>query len=204
MPPMVDIYNSSAGQNGWLSKVVIMDCQHLSFPDLTFTHIFLSFGLPIIADRVAAAAQEFYTMKTGGTAVTAFCLNIPQGDMAREMRHKVWRSDATVTIEPHLKHKDPNFNRELLVQMGFRFEDVRLYEKSNILKVEDICEFVFAILSAIREEAEGWTEDDDERWDEAIKIHKMLLSEKKGYHADENRNIKLGIVAQIAIMRKEV
>lgn len=201
-PPMVGIYNNVASAGNWASRAIAMDAQKLSFPDSTFSHVFLSFGLPIIEDPVAAAKEMYRTLKPGGTAVTAFWLQIPQGECAMETRRAVWGPDARLALEPKPEHKDRGFNRRLLVKGGFRSEDVQLYEKSAFLPVEDFDEFALAIWSAIGQPLGGWTKEDEEKWDVAVAKYKELLPQKSGFHVDGDGKITLEAVAQIAIVRK--
>lgn len=117
-PPMVGIYNNVASAGNWASRAIVMDAQKLSFPDSTFSHVFLSFGLPIIEDPIASAREMCRTLKPGGIAITAFWLQILQGECAVNTRHAVWDSDARLAVQPKSGHKDRDLNRGL-IQRGF-------------------------------------------------------------------------------------
>ncbi|KAI0531728.1 S-adenosyl-L-methionine-dependent methyltransferase [Xylaria digitata] len=201
-PPMVGIYNQVSSAGNWPVKAEVMDAQSLTFPDATFSHTFLSFGLPIIDDPVTAAKEMYRTLAPGGIAVTAFWLQIPQGECAQETRKAVWGPDAHIAIEPKPQHKDRDFLRSLLVQGGFELTDVQLYEKSAFLPVKDLDEFARAIWTAIGQPPGGWTKEDEEKWDEAVSAYKTLLAKKPGYHVDEDGNVTLEAIAQICIAKK--
>jgi SAM-dependent methyltransferase len=177
-PPMVGIYNNIATARKWPSKAVIMDAQKLTVPGYTFSHVFLSFGLPILENPAAAAKEIYRTLKPGGTAVTAFWLQIPQGECAQETRRAIWGLDAKLALEPKPQHKDRDYIRSLLVEGGFKFEDVQLYEKSAFLHVKDLDEFATAIWSAIGQPVGGWSAEDEEKWDIAVLKYKELLAKK--------------------------
>lgn len=202
-PPMAGIYNSFSTGNNWPSKAVVMDSQKLAFPDATFSHAFLSFGLPIIEDPVAAAKEMYRTLKPGGTAVTAFWLQIPQGECALLTRRALWGPDARLAIEPKPEHKDPEFQKSLLVLGGFKRENMQNYERSAFLPVKDFDEFALAIWSAIGQPEGGWTRDDEEKWDSAVAKYKELLAQKEGFKVDGDGNITLEGIAQIVIVRKD-
>ncbi|KAI1384735.1 S-adenosyl-L-methionine-dependent methyltransferase [Hypoxylon trugodes] len=202
VPPMVQIYNGISAGKKWPSKANLMDAQKLKFPNSTFTHSFLSFGLPIIDDPVAAAKEMYRTLQPGGTAVTAFWLSIPQGESAQDTRRAVWGPDARIAIEPKMKHNDREYIRNRLVEGGFKFEDIKLYEKSAFLPVKDLDEFATAIWSAIGQPAGGWTEEDEEKWDTAVAKYKEILAKKEGFHVDEGGKITLEAVAHVAIVKK--
>lgn len=203
-PPMTAIYNSIAEAKSWPSRAEVMDVQRLSFPDAMFSHFFLSFGLPIIDDPVAATTEMYRTLKPGGTAITAFWLHIPQGECAQKVRRAIWGPDARLNIEPHPEHSDKEYLRSLLFKGGFKSEDCQIYEHSALLPVKDLDEFATAIWSSIGQPRGGWAEeDDDEKWDEAIAKYKEMLTQKPGYQVDENGNITLKATAQIVIVRKE-
>lgn len=204
-PPMVGIYNQIAAAKGWPSRAVIMDAQSLrAVSDGAYTHVFLSFGLPIIDDPVAAAREMYRTLRPGGTAVTAFWLQIPQGECAGDARRAVWGPGARLAVEPKPQHKDREYLRSLLVGAGFRHQDVELHEKSAFLPVADLDRFAAAIWTAIGRPAGGWTPEDEDRWDEAVAEYKELLPGKSGFHVDGDGRITLEAIAQIAIVRKTV
>lgn len=203
-PGMIEMYNALANKNSWPYKAVLKDCQQLDFSDSTFTHVFLSLGLPIMSDPVAAAKEIYRTLKLGGTAITAYWLSIPHGESAGETRQALWGPQTTNANQPHPRHKDPGFIRELLIQGGFRFEDVKLYEKKVVHIVKDINEFGGAVWSATGMPTGGWTQEDEDRWDEAVSVYKRILREKEGYSIDQEGNIVLESVAQIAIVEKRI
>ena len=149
IPAMVSIYNNLAEVHSWPSRASVMDCQKLDFPEGHFTHNLLSFGLPIIADPAKATSELYRTLQPGGNCMTAFWLQIPQGENAGETRAAIWGPDAHIAVEPHPRHKDREYLRELLVGAGFRFDDVELYEKKAVLPVRDLYEFTTAIWSPI-------------------------------------------------------
>lgn len=202
-PPMAAIYNSIAESKSWPSRAEIMDVQSLSFPDATFSHVFLSFGLPIIDEPIAATKEMYRTLKPGGTAITAFWLHIPQGECAQKVRRTIWGPDARLNTEPHPEHSDKGYLKSLLVKGGFKSEDCQLYEHSALLPVTDLDEFATAIWSSIGQPRGGWAEDDDEKWDEAIATYKEMLTKEPGYQVDGDGNIVLKATAQIVVVRKE-
>lgn len=203
-PPMTQIYNQIAESSGWPAKAIAMDAQNLTFPNNYFTHTFLSFGLPIIKDPVLAAKEIYRTIKPGGTAVTAFWLQIPQGESAGETRRAVWGPKAKLATEPKPEHTDPNFLRSLLVKGGFEYEDVELYQEEAYLLVKDIHEFATAIWSAIGMPPGGWLKEDEDLWDTAVAKYKEILQDKEGFSRDEDGKITLTAIAQVAIVKKTV
>jgi SAM-dependent methyltransferase len=202
-PPMAGIYNQIAGASGWSTRAELMDASKLEFPDATFSHVFLSFGLPIIADPVAAAREMYRTLRPGGTAITAFWLQIPQGQCASETRRVVWGPEAALAVEPKPQHSDRGYIPSLLVEGGFRAEDVRLFEKSAFLPVEDLDVFSRAIWSAIGQPMGGWTQEDEERWDEAVAKYKERLQLREGFQRDGQGKITLEAIVQVAIVQKQ-
>lgn len=202
-PPMAAIYNQLATVKNWPCRADIMDVQELAFPDATFSHVFLCFGLPILDDPVAATKEMYRTLAPGGTAMTAFWLHIPQGECAQKVRRAVWGPGARLSVEPRPEHSDRGFLRSLMVQGGFDPGEVQLYEKSAVLPVRDLDEFASAIWSAIGQPEGGWTEDDDERWDEALAKYKEMLVKEPGYQVDGDGNITLKATAQILVVKKD-
>ncbi|KAI1210083.1 S-adenosyl-L-methionine-dependent methyltransferase [Annulohypoxylon truncatum] len=153
----------------------------LVFSNSTFAHSFLSFGLPIIDDPVAAAKEMYRTLKTGGTAITAFWLSILQGESAQETRRAVWGPDTRLAVEPKMRHNDREYIRNQLVEGGFGFEDVQL---------------------AIGQPAGGWKKEDEEKWDTEVAKYKDILTKKEGFHVDGDSKITLEAVAHVAIVKK--
>ncbi|KAI0017815.1 S-adenosyl-L-methionine-dependent methyltransferase [Xylariomycetidae sp. FL0641] len=203
-PAMVGLYNQAAAAGGWPCRAAVLDAQAQAprFADAALTHAILAFGLPILADPAAGARELRRTLRPGGTAATAFWLRIPQGECAQAARRAVWGAGARLAVEPHPRHRDRAFHRDLLLRAGF--EDVRLYEKSAFLPVGDLDEFAKAIWTAIGQPPGGWTRDDEDRWDEAVDTYKDLLRKEEGFHVAEDGSITLEAVAQIAIAKKPV
>lgn len=199
---MVGIYNTIAAGNKWPAQAKEMDVQKLTFADGTFSHSFLSFGLPILSDPVAAAKELHRTTKAGGTAITAFWLQIPQGECAGDTRRAVWGSDASLAVEPNPKHKDRDYIKSLLIEGGFAAGDIELHEKAVKLPVKDLDEFAGAIWTAIGQPPGGWTQNDEDKWDEAVAKYKELLPGKSGFSKDADGNITLEAIAQIAVAKK--
>lgn len=112
-PPMANVYNLLAEAKTWPCRAEIMDAQNLAFPDATFSHVFLSFGLPIMDDPVAAASEMYRTLKPGGTAVTAFWLHNPQGECGVKVSRAIRGPDARLNIEPNPQHSDKAYIRSL-------------------------------------------------------------------------------------------
>lgn len=65
-PPVINVYNQSAEARQWPCRAEIMDAQKLTFPDASFSHVFLSFGLPLMDDPVAAASEMYRDAQAGG------------------------------------------------------------------------------------------------------------------------------------------
>lgn len=202
-PPMTTMFNHAAEANGWPCKAEVMDAQKLSFPDNTFSHAFLSFGLPIIQDPVAAASEMYRTLKPGGIAITAFWLYGPQGECALKVNQAIRGPEGPLTIEPHPQHTEKTFIQSLLVKGGFKAENCQLYEHSAFLPVQSVHELATAIWSSIGRPKRGWAPEDDETWDEAIAKYEELLTKEPGYQVDDDGNVTLKGTAQIVIARKE-
>lgn len=112
-PPIVNVYNQSAEARHWPCRAEVMDAQKLTFPDASFSHVFLSFGLPLMDDPVAAASEMYRTLRPGGTAVTAFWLHNPQSECGIKVCRAIRGPGARLKIEPNPQHTDKNYIRSL-------------------------------------------------------------------------------------------
>ncbi|KAK8112206.1 uncharacterized protein PG998_008663 [Apiospora kogelbergensis] len=148
----------------------------LESQDKTFSHSFLSFGLPIMEDPVLAAKEMYHALQPGGTAVTAFWMQIPQAECAQETRRAVYGDDSRLALEPMPQHEDPGYIRSLL--------------------------FALAIWSAIGVPPGGWTQNVEDTWDTAVAKYKELLAKKSGFHIDGKGNITLEAIAQVAVVQR--
>ncbi|KAL2274465.1 hypothetical protein FJTKL_03214 [Diaporthe vaccinii] len=203
-PPVINVYNHSAEARHWPCRAEVMDAQKLAFPDASFSHVFVSFGLPLMDDPIAAASEMYRTLRPGGTAVTAFWLHNPQSECGVKVSRAIRGAGARLNIEPNPQHTDKNYIRSLCDgQGGFKSEDCQLYEKSALLPVQDVDDLATAMWSAIGQPKGGWTKEDDEKWDAAISKYKELLPREAGYQVDGNGNVNLKATAQIVIVRKK-
>lgn len=103
----------------------------------------------------------------------------------------------------HPQHSDRGYIKSLLVEGGSRADDFQVYEHSALLAVRDVDELANAIWSAIGRPRGGWTEEDDEQWDEVVAKYKELLPEEPGYQVDGDGNVTLKATVQIVIAREE-
>lgn len=90
-----------------------------------------------------------------------------------------------------------------MVRGGFKSENVQLHEESVLLPVRDLDEFASATWSSICQPKDGWTEEDDEEWNEALAKYKELLPHEPGYQTDDEGRINLKATAQIVIVKKD-
>lgn len=181
---MVDAGKGRADNKGWANvKGDVMNSLKLNFADKMFSHSILNFSIQNIDDPKASgnedslqALKEMYrTLKPGGQSVVTTWKRFAVGEIAKAAQRKVRPEQIGMPL-PHAELYDGGAVKRLMVEAGFEAEDVRIVERSVVIKERDGIEGLRELMAgpmitgpALR----GWTEEEKEKWesvlDEALK-----------------------------------
>ncbi|KAM0811465.1 putative S-adenosyl-L-methionine-dependent methyltransferase [Seiridium cardinale] len=191
-----------AEKNGWPVETAAMSAQELTFPDSKFTHSFTNFTFHCLGDHDTAAKQIYRTLKPGGAAVTSIWVYMPHTET---LQHAHWRPRGTDGPMPILLplegFKEDDLRKTLRVG-GFKDENITLSEKTCYLKIPDLKRWAQLAWSYLGSVPTGWSQNDEDKWDEAIEDIVDQLQSGDGISTNEKGETVLKMVAVIAVAKK--
>lgn len=193
---------AAAEKNGWPVSAAVMPMQKLGFPDGHFTHSLNNFAFNSMLDNDATAAEVYRTLRPGGTAVATMCTCMPN---TNALKHAHWRTrgrDGPMpTLLPMDKFLEPDLRRSLEAG-GFKPENISFVDKAIYLKIADLRRWAQLAWSYLGALPSGWTQDDEDKWEEAIDDIVESLQGGEGISKNEQGETVLTMNACVAVATK--
>lgn len=184
----------------WSIKAESMDAQNLTFPDDMFSHSVTAFVFASVPDTVAASKEIRRTLKPGGTAAIAVWDDSPTNTALEQAHQKIRGYDTPVLpVISRLTYQQTHLDKALK-EAGWN--DVEYVKKEAWLSLgTDIKRWATLIWSLGGAPAGGWTQQDEDRWDETVG---MIVAYVEGHewHRVEEGVHKIRMVASVGIGRK--
>ena len=174
-----------------------MPAEALTFPDALFDYSFPSFAIfRIPADR--AAAHIYRTLKSGGMAVVTTWHKMPHGPAVEKARRAIWGvSERLVDAEwekgSHLK--------AVLETAGFDGNKVEVSKVNVWLVRPDFHRWAQITWSMMGQPADGWTKEDEDKWDEEIALYEQKLKDE-GFEIQDDGSFRVKMTANVAVATK--
>jgi len=180
-----------------------MKAQDLTFPSDFFTHSFTNFVIMGLDNRHLAAQQLYRTLKPDGTAVVVTWAFMPH-DIPLKKAHLATRSeDKKLRIQWGddllLKSTLSDFYKE----GGFEEEKVDIKSFELWHEVKDLKAWAEGLWSFLGDTEEGWSQEDEERWEGAVNIVVEEVEKEDAYVRNEDgKGGKLRFVAHVGLATK--
>jgi len=201
-PQFVAGYAALAEKNKWPVTAEVMSAQGLTFPDNNFTHSFTSFAFHCLGDHDTAAKQVYRTLNPGGTAIISIWIYMPH---VEALQHAHWRTrgkDGPMPVLLPLEgFKQENLKKALEVG-GFDAGNIKFSEKECFLQISDLKRWAQLAWSYLGFLPGGWSQNDEDQWDEAITDIVEQLEKGDEISKNEKGETVLRMVACIAIAKK--
>lgn len=175
----VDSYRARAASSSWPAEGLVMDADSLSFPDETFTH---SFGSAMIFvgprnNGVDAVKEMHRTLQPGGTLL----LNCFGRSNVLEPIRKASRATRAGGVLPEWdsfeQWTDPSFIAGIVEAGGFEKEAIKVVQCHMFVNVGNYERATTLVWSMRGMPRGGWTEEDEEHWEEAVEIVRQELQQ---------------------------
>jgi SAM-dependent methyltransferase len=176
----LDVLRTDAAQHAWPIAVTSQKSETTSFPADTFDYSITNVALFFTSNAGLDGAREIHrTLKPGGTAV-ANCWRHITWLMPIMAVHKATRPGKPWPT-PVVLWNDGQQIQKVMREAGFREEDVRLESSEAWVKVPKAelrtwAEKAWSYLGGVG----GWSDGDEDKWDEAVDLLTKLLLEQPG------------------------
>lgn len=190
---------TKAEKESWPVKAEVMDACNITLSDSSFDFSITDFVFMGLKEPVQAAKHIKRTLKPGGTAAVAIWESITWRDAMLHAHHKTRGADAP--CPPFMKHDLKGAEIKVILNEA-GWEDVRYEEKAAWVTTKDLKRWVMLAWSFLATPVGGWTQDDEEKWDEAVEEVIRSLKDMEGYE-EINGEHRVKMVACVAIYTKE-
>ena len=201
-PPLIDMISKKATAHAWPVQTEIMLSEALTFPPAKFTHSFTNFAIMLIEKDAAVAKGIYRTLQDGGVAVLSIW-DRPLPVQVVSAAHRFLRSEQD-PLPPAIKRG--GFDAEnlcsLLKGAGFASEKLKFSRTNAVLEIADLRFWASAVWSFLGCPENGWTVQDEERWDEVIHFMVGWLEKHESYNRLDSGAVRLNMAAHVAIAWK--
>lgn len=179
----VDSYRARAASSSWPAEGLVMDADSLSFPDETFTH---SIGNAMIFvgprnNGVDAVKEMHRTLKPGGTLL----VNCFGHSKVLEPIRKASRATRPGGILPEWNSfeqwADASFIAGIVEAGGFGKDAIKVEQCHMFVNIGEYQRATTLVWSMRGMPSGGWSEEDGEKWDEAVEIVRRELQQTEGF-----------------------
>lgn len=190
-PAMVEL----VVQNNWSSvRGDVMDAQELSYPDNTFTHVFMNMGIFLLPEPEKGAKEMYRALKPGGVAVVTSIKQVGWVRIFQAAQKKV-RPGAPLWKGPlggEWSREDKL--RGVMENGGFRTEDINL----TTIESSQLSSMVGHLLDSMKDNATKMITGD---WNDVEKQHfEVCLQEEFEKAASDPEELE--VVMWVAVARK--
>jgi SAM-dependent methyltransferase len=200
-PQFVAGVHKLAEERKWPVTTAVMSAQDITFPDNTFTHSITSFAFHCLGDHDQAARQVYRTLKPGGVAIATIWTFMPHVEALQYAHCRTRGEDGPMpALLPLENFKEADLRAALQVG-GFKDKKISCSEKICYLKVPDMKRWAQLAWSYLGHLPTGWSQNDEDKWDEAIQDIVEQLASGDGITV-ENGETVMKMISVVAVAEK--
>jgi ubiquinone/menaquinone biosynthesis C-methylase UbiE len=201
LPPFAQVVAGKAQQNGWtFVEAAPMNAMDLTFPDNTFTHSITNFCIQAVPNSQQAAAQIYRTVQPGHTAIVTGWAQVPHSEAIEAANALTRGKDVVLPMRFPPETYTADWIEKLVKDAGF--SSVQVSDFPGYCATESLrswCEYLWGFMGAA---AGGWTQKDEDNWDQAVDEMVRSLKANPDVQAKEDGSAVVKMVAHIVIATK--
>ncbi len=192
---------AKADQNKWPVSASVMDGWDLTFPKDRFTHSFTTFGGPFFAGDGTGAKQIHNILQPGGLVVVGLWLFLPH---LRPVIHAHHHTRGEHVPPSYMLETGCGFGEDALRQdlAAAGFTDIRTFHCGAQLVIHDTRRWSQLAWSYLGPRNEGWTQEDEDKWEDAVEDLVQQLQSGKGLSKNEKGELVMTFEGCIAVAKK--
>ncbi|KAF2280353.1 S-adenosyl-L-methionine-dependent methyltransferase [Westerdykella ornata] len=191
-----------AKQHGWnFVETGVMDATELRFQDNTFTHSIMNFGIQAVPQPQKVAAEIYRTLKPGGSTVLTSWASTPHSSSIEDASRATRDGEGTA----HSARFPPHIYTVLCVETLLKdagFKSVYVEQFPAYYPTGNVKSWAESIWGLIGEPVGGWTQNDEEKWDNAIAEMMESLKNNPDVEVNPNGSGVMKYVANVAVASK--
>ncbi|MCJ1430652.1 hypothetical protein MMC27_000002 [Xylographa pallens] len=201
-PTMCQATSKLAESKGWAARVKteVMPAEKLTFADGTFTHSFTNFLIFGVPDPDTVAAEIHRTMKPGAYGCVTTWHRIAHEDALLAANEATRGKGTKHPVMMREMWKDPEKVKAVLLKAGFA--TVEMSQCETLLTPTDVDRWAQVAWSFLGAPVGGWTQPDEDKWDEATGIFRDNLVKHELFESDGKGGAKIKMVANVATLIK--
>ncbi|KAF2246839.1 S-adenosyl-L-methionine-dependent methyltransferase [Trematosphaeria pertusa] len=199
-PQFVEGCAALAKSHNWPVSTAVMSAQQITFPADHFTHSITSFAFHCLGDHDTAAKNIYRTLKPGGIAIASIWVYMPH---VEALQHAHWRTRGKDGPMPALLPLEGFQEADLRKSLETGgFIDITCSEKDCFLKIGDMKRWAQLAWSYLGALPSGWSQNDEDKWDEAIADIVEQLKSGDGISKNDKGETVLRMVCIMAVAKK--
>ncbi|KAI1379735.1 hypothetical protein F4677DRAFT_407475 [Hypoxylon crocopeplum] len=205
-PGAIAGFRAQAQSKGWpVVETNQMDSRALSFPNDTFSHSFTSFVfLQVWKDDELCAREIYRTLKPGGIALVTTWEDLATMAVFRQAYRRLHGEGRELPEMLQTNWYSGDHVRKAMLAAGFDESDMGVNSYSTQVRIRDAkrwCEIGWSICGVPKG---GWTQEDEDDWEEAVRLALEALLSGPWYQRDEKDENAgwLRVTASVIVGRK--
>ncbi|KAI3334031.1 S-adenosyl-L-methionine-dependent methyltransferase [Ustulina deusta] len=203
-PQFVTGVESLAKANNWPVTTAVMSAQGLTFDNDLFTQSITSFAFHCLGDHDEAARRIHRTLKPGGVAVATIWVFMPHVGALQRAHWRTRGKDGPMpTLLPTENFQEADLRATLQVG-GFKPENIACTSTTAHLKVppDGLKRWAQLAWSYLGSLPSGWSQSDEDHWDETIDDIAEQLQSGEGITVGANGETIMEMRAVVAVAKK--
>ncbi|KAM0256822.1 hypothetical protein ACHAQJ_004774 [Trichoderma viride] len=200
----VEAYRARAASSSWPAEALVMNADELSFPDETFTHT-IGNAMIFVGPRnngIDAVKEMHRTLKPGGTLILNCFAYVPSVDPVREASRATRSGGKLPAWNSFREWEDPAFIASIVEAGGFKKEAVSVQQREMVVNVGNFDRYMAVTWSMRGMPSDGWSKEDEERWDEAVEVLKREIQKTEGFQLLEDGSAVIRSLLNVATATK--
>ncbi|KAJ4245019.1 hypothetical protein NW762_014226 [Fusarium torreyae] len=201
-PQFIAACEQLAQKNNWPLKTQVMDVRALEFPDSYFTHSFNNLAYNTLDVAELGLKESFRTLKPGGVVMVSTWNEKAHNNAIKHASRRTRGEDSPLPLLFEAELFEEERLKKALNSAGFDPTKTKIHHKDVFVTIPDMKRWAQLAWSYLGFLPSGWSQGDEEKWDEAVNDLVEQLASGPGISKNEKGETVLKYAGCIAIATK--